>query len=187
MVKHPDRLLRARMNALLQTLESLSITEAKWLLHLYGDTLVNFCILGQWTNIDRLARLRDPANLIRCINPISFWGGPARGIKQFEGTVATFVADRMLFHWQQSGIEFKWLIRFNQFDSTSIDKQLAEFIPAELKQVTKLPPAPETIDDNDPVVETCLVGGKTLKIHESGVQRWSSSTVVGGNTNVCHI
>lgn len=174
------------IKVLLRKLSTLTVGEVQWLLRLYGIEHAQFSLRGSsgklyctssaslstdWTWIKPL----DSARGI----PIRFEGGPAgvnSRLAYYNGTLVTFLIDRIMLCHQRCGTPIAWLVRFDTESTKAIWDQLETRVPVKLRKHSSHPetseaPTQRTLFDIDnPVVEVINVGGHEIPIHENGVQ-----------------
>ena len=176
---------RFAVRILLRKLNKLTVAEVQWLFRLYRSEHVKFNVRGQtgmlyaasmaliynWTWI----KPQDFAsNLLT-----RFEGGPVSVNHRqayYNGTLVTFLVDRIMLHHQRYGTSLIWLLRFSAEDARVIWHQLKDSTPGTLKKYSVHPkraeaPTQKTLFDLDnPVVEMVNVGDCQIPIHENGVQ-----------------
>jgi hypothetical protein len=171
------------LKILLRKLNMLTVAEAQWLFRLYLSERTEFCLRGtsgklygssaatlsiDWTWI----KGRDFASGI----PTRFEGGPPLCRAYYNGTLVTFLVDRIMLCHLRRGTPLAWLVRFDPTSTRAIWDQLAASIPENMRAYsihpkTKVAPTQRTLFDLDnPVVEVVKIGSYEVPIHENGVQ-----------------
>jgi hypothetical protein len=171
------------LKILLRKLNMLTVAEAQWLFRLYCNEHTEFCLRGQtgklygssaatlsvdWTWIAG----EDFASSV----PTRFEGGPPLRRAYYNGTLVTFLVDRIMLRHLRCETPLAWLVRFDPTSTTAIWDQLAASIPDTMKKYSVHPKTKEALsqrtlfDLDNPVVEVVNIGDYGVQIHENGVQ-----------------
>jgi hypothetical protein len=175
-------------------LSRITVNEALWLLKVYLASSNEFCILGRTGMVYAATAgdlLRDyawikpgePASMV----PVRFLGGPLPEVsgvprKYYNGSLVTFVVDRVLSGFATRGVDYHWLRKFNGNSVLPLWEQLKKRYPKGLGADLSPPPVngPKQLPlfDNidvsnyveNRVVETAKVGGHLIEIFSDGTQ-----------------
>lgn len=174
------------MKVLLRKLNTLTVGEAQWLFRLYCNEHTEFCLRGQTGMLYaataatifsdwKWVKPQDFASGL----PVRFEGGPAGENHQrayYNGTLVTFLVDRIMLCHQRCGTSMAWLVRFDQESTRAIWDQLKNSIPDTMRKHSTHPETVDILtqqtlfDIDNPITEIANVSGFKIPIHENGIQ-----------------
>lgn len=174
------------IKVLLRKLNMLTVAEAQWLFRLYRIEHSEFCLRGQTGTLygSSAESLCVDWNWVKGSDfasslPTRFEGGPAGVNHQreyYNGTLVTFLVDRIMLCHQRRDAHIAWLVRFDSTSTKAIWEQLKDRIPAAMQKYSVHPKGVEALtqktlfDLDNPIVEMVNVGSYQVPIHENGVQ-----------------
>lgn len=142
------------MRILLRKLNMLSVLEAQWLLRLYCSEHIAFYLRGQSGKLYQSTSATLSQTWFWIKGPdfassvaMKFVGGPMGAApvgagyqrKYYNGTLVTFLVDRIMLLHLRSDNPLSWLVRFDSTSAQAIWDQLKDSIPASLQKYS-LPP-----------------------------------------------
>jgi len=171
----------------------ITVNEALWLIKVYRSNTDVFYLLGKTGSIYTAAALdllrdytwiksHEPASTI----PVRFLGGPLPEVsripqKYYNGSLVTFVVDRVLSSFVSHGVDYSWLIKFDGKSPLPLWEQLKKSYPNGLNSDLSPPSCgqkqlplfdsieiPNYVENR--IVETARVGGQLIEIFEDGTQ-----------------
>lgn len=136
------------MRILLRKLGMLTVAEVQWLLRLYGGEHITFYLRGQSGQLYQStsatliqARFWIKAPDFASSVLVKFMGGPQGSDKRgyYDGTLVTFLVDRIMLRHLRSDNPLSWLVRFDVTSTKAIWDQLKDSIPDSLRKYSTPP------------------------------------------------
>ncbi len=124
----------------------LTVAEAQWLFRLYNAEHNEFCLRGLTGLLTgaSAATLNTDYTWIKSWNfasgiPTRFVGGPPRCRAYCNGTLVTFLVDRIMLCHLRYNTPMAWLVRFDSTATKAIWTQLADKIPKNMRKYSVHP------------------------------------------------